>query len=48
MNATCHSPKVAATTANPAAGTVVTEMNTPINAAAASRARPGVRAGKMG
>src|SRR5690242_2375470 len=31
--ATAQSPTVAATTANPAAGTVVTEMNTPTSAA---------------
>lgn len=31
--ATCQSPMVAATTANPAAGTVVTEMKTPTSAA---------------
>ncbi len=31
--ATSQSPRIAATTANPAAGTVVTEMNTPTRAA---------------
>ena len=31
--ATSQSPRIAATTANPAAGTVVTEMNTPTSAA---------------